>query len=67
MSLCFLRCAGMVEHGYLAEIEVEDQAPVGHDVGENLDLVVEGLRLENTFHALAQLRELQAAPPGTPA
>lgn len=67
MSLCFLRCAGMVEHGYLAEIEVEDQAPVGQDVGENLDRIVEDLRLEHTFYALAQLRELQAAPPGTPA
>lgn len=51
---------GMVEHGYLAEIEIECHAPAGDD-DPNLDSALENLRLEHTFHALTELRMLHAA------
>ena len=51
---------GMVEHGYLAEIEVECHAPAGDD-DPNLDSALENLRLEHTFHALTELRMLHAS------
>jgi hypothetical protein len=49
----------MVEHGYLAEIEIENQ--VGDQDDRNPDHTVQNLRLEHTFHALTELRKRQAA------
>lgn len=47
----------MVEHGYLAEIEVESQVQDDH----NPEHTVENLRLEHTFHALTEMRKRKAA------